>query len=229
MIRLSMIVKNEERRYLRRVLEHAKRYIDDAVIVDDASTDGTVALCEEVLAGIPYRIMVNAESMFHNEWELRLRQWNETVRDNPEWIIFLDADEIFEDSFIDGVKDLTRAEDCYAYSFRLYDFWDEEHYREDAYWNAHSVCRPFLLKYKPDYLYEFIMSSQHCGRMPSNIFSLPNGLSEYRVKHYGWAREEDRLEKYERYMRLDPEGRNGSLAQYRSILDPSPNLIKWTE
>jgi len=49
------------------------------------------------------------------------------------------------------------------------------------------------------------------------------------VKHLGWASPADRLKKYQRYMELDPEGKFGIIEQYKSILDPHPNLIKWEE
>jgi hypothetical protein len=65
--------------------------------------------------------------------------------------------------------------------------------------------------------------------MPFNVFELPNQVSRYRVKHYGWATKEDRAAKYERYMRFDPEGKYGSLQQYESIMDADPKLVKWIE
>ena len=59
--------------------------------------------------------------------------------------------------------------------------------------------------------------------------NLPNIATTLRPKHYGWSREEDRINKYNRYMNLDPNGEFGSLEQYKSILDENPNLIKWEE
>ena len=229
MIRLSMIVKNEEHRYLKRVLESAKKYIHDAVIIDDGSTDNTVTLCKEILQDVLRTIIENKQSKFHNEWELRQQQWEETIKNNPDWIIFLDADEIFEDSFALAVNELIKDEESDLYAFRLYDFWDEEYYREDTLWHAHAVYRPFLLRYKEGFAYEFRQTEQHCGRMPWNVFDLSHKLSEYRVKHYGWASQKDREQKYNRYMELDPDGIHGSLAQYMSILDENPNLVKWLE
>lgn len=229
MLRLSMIVKNEESRYLRPVLESARKYITDAVIIDDASTDGTVALCKELLANIPHRIIENKESQFSNEWLLRQQQWDESTKDNPDWLIFLDADEIVEDAFAEVAETYTTQTDADVISFRLYDFWNETHYREDALWNAHSTYKAFMLRYHPDFLYQFTQTSQHCGRMPSNIYQQPNAISQYRIKHLGWSKEEDRIAKYHRYKRLDPHGIHGSLAQYESILDESPNLVKWVE
>jgi glycosyltransferase involved in cell wall biosynthesis len=224
-----MVVKNEADRYLKEVLLSAKKYITDAVIIDDGSTDNTTALCEEVLDDIPHRIIKNTESKFHNEWELREQQWYETTKDEPEWIIFLDADEIFEDGFAEGIKDLMADDECDLYSFRLYDFWDDNHYREDPLWLAHLTFRPFLLRYNKDFPYFFKHTSQHCGRMPDNVYLQSNKNSHYRVKHYGWATKEDRVAKYNRYMELDPNGTNGSLDQYESILDENPNLLEWQE
>lgn len=226
---LSMIVKNEEDRYLRKVLESAREYITDAVIIDDGSTDGTVALCHEVLGAVPHKIIENRESHFHSEWRLRRQQWTETIATDPNWILFLDADEIFEDRFQTGVKELVKDGTVSVYLFRLYDFWDEEHYREDGLWRAHQIYRPFMLRYEKDVSYTFHETDQHCGRMPANVFELKHELSNYRLKHYGWAKERDRIDKFKRYMELDPIGEYGSLQQYISILDEKPNLIKWTE
>ena len=116
-----------------------------------------------------------------------------------------------------------------GYMFRLYDFWDEEHYREDSLWNAHNVYRLFMIRYQENYNYLFRETPQHCGRMPYNCNNLAYELSNLRLKHYGWSRLQDREEKFERYMKLDPEGKFGILAQYYSILDKNPNLKKWEE
>lgn len=226
---LSMIVKNEADRYLERVLKSAREYITDAVIIDDGSTDGTVALCHDLLGGIPHKIIQNRESRFHSEWKLRQQQWTETIAADPDWILFLDADEIFEDDFKSGVRELIKSRTSSVYLFRLYDLWDEEHYREDGLWRAHTIYRPFMLRYDKDVRYTFHETDQHCGRMPANVFELPYELSRYRLRHYGWAKREDRMRKFKRYMELDPNGEYGSLPQYLSILDENPNLVEWRD
>lgn len=229
-ITLSMIVKNEADRYLRQVLDAAKAYITDAVIIDDGSTDDTVAVCKEVLAGIPLYIVENRESKFHNEVELRRQQWQETLHTNPDWIVTLDADEIFESKFAHEVLQLIQDDTVDAYYFRLYDFWDETHYRDDALWCAHHYYRPFLIRHRPDTVsYQWHEAAQHCGRFPREIRQLPYALSHLRLKHYGWANPHDRLFKYGRYKRLDPDGAFGSSAHYESILDENPHLTEWVE
>ncbi|WP_379128330.1 glycosyltransferase [Paenibacillus sp. sgz500958] len=226
---LTMIVKNETQRFLRQILEEHRKYIDEAVIIDDASTDDTAALCLEILEGIPVRMIHNTVSKFSNELELRKQQWEEVLKTDPEWILNLDADEVFERSFTVEIEALLREDNVDLFCFRLYDFWNSNHYREDHYWSSHQSYRPFLLRYKKDYPYVWNESPQHRGRFPENIFELPHQLSNLRLKHLGWSKPELRLEKYLRDLHLDPEGQYGWKEQYLSILDQHPNLIPWVE
>jgi len=226
---LSMIVKNEGQRYLNQVLNSLRGHIDEAVIIDDGSTDNTIRICQETLQGIPLHIIQNEQSMFTNEVELRKKQWNETIKTNPDWILNLDADEILEDGFWASAENLINRRDIDFYFFRLYDMWNKSHYREDKYWNAHSIYRPFLLRYQPHFNYVWNETPQHCGRFPVNALLFPKTTSEFRVKHLGWATETDRAAKYQRYKLLDPDAMYGSREQYDSIMDANPNLIKWED
>ncbi len=226
---LAMLVRNEAGRYLRQVLEHARRYVDEAVIVDDASEDDTVAICSQALRGIPLTLVSNPVPAFHDEIRLRRQLWELTLRTNPDWILVLDADEMFEDRAVHEIRALLEDPWVDVYCFRLYDFWDSEHYREDTYWQAHKVYRPFLLRYQPDFPYRWKETPLHCGRLPVNVLELPSRNSPLRIKHLGWSSPRDRAEKYRRYKTLDPHGQYGILAQYESILDPHPTLVRWEE
>lgn len=224
-----MCVKNEANRYLRAVLEEAKFYIDEAVFIDDASTDGTVALIKEILDDIPVYIVSNSSSKFSNEITLRTQQWNETIAHDPEWILLLDADEIFEVRMRYEIKRLTNQNTIDVWCFRLYDFWNMTHYRDDQFWAAHNYYRPFLIRYRKDFKYIWHETPQHCGRMPKNVGELPSAYSSMRLKHFGWAKKEDQIAKYNRYMQLDPGAKYGWQAQYDSILDTNPHLVQWIE
>jgi len=223
-----MIVKNEENRFLKQVLNAAKEYVDFILIIDDASTDDTVSECTEILADFPHKIIQNETSLFENETILRSYQWQESIKLGPEWILVLDADEVFENSITDQINDLLQTKKDAIY-FRLYDFWNELEYREDEHWYAHQIYRPFMMRNKSDITYSFHNMAQHCGRLPAEIIHFPYLLSDIKLKHFGWSRACDRQEKFERYLKLDPEGKFGNMAQYRSILDKKPNLIPFEE
>lgn len=225
---LSMIVRNEADRYLKRVLESAKEFIDEAVIIDDASIDDTMELCCKILKDIPFRIIHNKISKFSNEVTLRKQQWEETIKTDPDWILVLDADEVFEDSAKYCIRDLLKDDSTDSYRFRLYDFWDEEHYREDHYWKCHFFYNTFLFRYKKNCHYTWNETAQHCGRFPRNISDYSFKSSNLRIRHYGWSNPKDRLSKYKRYMALDPDAKFGWKEQYMSILDEHPNIVKWT-
>lgn len=226
-ITLSMVVKNEEERYLKRVLSSLKGHIAQAVIIDDGSSDNTVQMCREILSDIPLHIIKNKHSMFASEASLRKKQWTETIKTNPDWILNLDADELLEDGFWDNAQELIDNKNYDFYSFRLYDMWNKTHYREDEYWNAHSVYKTFLMRYQPGFHYTWNEIPQHCGRFPVNTFSFPKAESKFRVKHFGWASQKDREEKHKRYQRLDPDAIYGIKEQYDSIMDMNPTLVHW--
>lgn len=226
---LSMVVRNEEGRYLERCLNKIGNYIDEVVILDDASSDHTVELCEMLLKDIPHRLIRNETSMFANEWELRKKLWNETQKVKPDWILSLDADEVPEEEFWKNLRGMVEDKQYDSYGLYLYDMWNEKEYREDTYWSAHKSSRIFLLRYQPDFPYVWKETPQHCGRFPANLEDFSRCDVNFRIKHFGWARLEDRTRKYDRYRRLDPETIYGIRRQYDSILDSYPHLVQWKE
>ena len=226
-ITMGMLVRNEAGRYLETVLRQAARYIDNAVILDDASEDGTAAVCKEVLAGVPLTLVTNPGPSFDNEVRLRRQLWELVAATDPEWILILDADEIIENG--GELRAALARTEADVISLRLYDMWDDQHYRDDRFWQAHRHWRPFLVRYRPGFAYRWQETPLHCGRFPANISGLRTEGLPWRVQHLGWARPEDRLEKHARYKKLDPAAKYGSAGQYLSILDPAPNLLAWTD
>lgn len=226
---LTMMVRNEEGRYLSSMLDRTIPFIDCAIIIDDASTDRTVELCRHKLQHIPYRILCIKESGFKQEYELRSLQWRETIRMSPAWILNLDADELLETAFGNTIEDVLRQQFVDLFCFRLYDMWDAGHYRDDEYWYAHRVYRPFLVRYRGQQDFSWPRMNQHCGRFPIEIESLPFALHPARIQHFGWANLQDRIKKAKRYMELDPKARYGDQGQYDSILDEQPPLKPWIE
>lgn len=226
---LSMIVHNESGRYLEKTLDKALKVVDAVLIIDDASTDNTLEICEEKLKNITHKIIHNEKSMFHKEYKLRKLQWSETLKFNPGWILSLDADEVLEDRAPELIKQLIKIDNIDVYNFKLFDMWNETEYRDDKWWSAHNSYMTFLIRYQPKFKYKFKKTNQHCGRLPKNLKYLENADIDLKIKHFGWAREEDRKAKYERYKKLDKDGKYGVIEQYESILDKTPNLRKFED
>lgn len=230
-ITLGMLLRNEAGRYLEEVLSHTTQYVSRAVILDDASEDNSAEICQSIFQekGIPLTLISNKQAGFHNEILLRKQLWEMLIASHPSWILCLDADEIFEDSAPTQLRALSARNDVDYFAFSLYDMWSCTHYREDDNWTAHRYYRPLLLRYNPHFEYLWKETPQHCGRFPMNIINLQGEISPLRIKHLGWMKPQERLEKYFRYKRLDPHAAYGIASQYDSILDPSPNLVPWKD
>jgi len=100
---------------------------------------------------LPIRVR-NETSRFSNEVELRKQQWEETLKIEPDWILNLDADEMFERRFATEIRALLRSVDADLLCFRLYDFWNETHYRDDDLWRSHMTYRLFLMRYRQNFI-----------------------------------------------------------------------------
>ncbi|UQZ84760.1 Glycosyl transferase family 2 [Paenibacillus konkukensis] len=224
-----MQVRNESGRYLKQVLAELCTFVDDIVVVDDGSTDDTVAICQACPKVA--KLVALKTSRFGQEWELRSLLWEAAVSTSPDWLLSVDADELYEDKAKRQMRELIDQDRYDWVGFRFYDLWGgTTHYREDAHWNVHKHHTMALLRYFPQFPYAYPRWDHHVPRLPLPCIALPGLLTDLRVKHLGWAGSlEDRVRKYLRYKQIDPEGRWGSLAQYESILDLNPNLIEWKE
>ncbi|MDQ6422467.1 glycosyltransferase [Paenibacillus sp. LHD-117] len=224
-----MQVRNEENRYFEEVLDHLTGFADEIVIVDDASSDRTVDICRRYPKVV--KLVELTESKFREEWKLRQLLWEAAAATDPDWLLAIDADEIYEDKTKHRIHELINQDRYDWVGFRFYDFWGgTTYYREDEYWNIHKRHTMTLVRYLPEYHYFYPKREHHVSRLPLSCGALPGHGSELRVKHYGWAGgEEERHRKYVRYMEMDPEGKWGSLEHYRSILDPDPHLVEWKE
>lgn len=201
---------------------------DTFVIVDDASDDDTPEICYKIISG--HRKTLHLHRSYKSLWstnevEQRKKLWEMAVSKIPKggWIFNLDADEIPLN--LEKMEELTRIMDVDWIGFRLFDMWDDNHYRDDDMWTAHNRYWYMAHRYLPQNEYVWNEQALHCGRFPMlKEASQAYNCMDLKIKHMGWSRKADRGTKYERYMEADPKGEYGILDQYQSILDDKPNL-----
>lgn len=224
-----MQVRNESGRYLEASLADLSGFVDEIVIVDDASEDDTPDICRSFPKVV--RLLQLPKPLFGQEALLRQLLWQTAIGTEPDWILSIDADEMFERRAKSRIRALIEQDRYDWIAFRMYDFWGSlAYYREDELWQLHKRHTMMLVRYMPQYTYFYPAWDHHVPRLPLTYSALPGFQSELRVKHYGWAGgEAERKAKFDRYMAIDPEGKWGNLAHYASILDPRPNLVRWQE
>lgn len=221
----AMLVRNEAGRWLETVLKQMATVCDIIIIVDDCSTDETPEICKK------YGEVFYSDRSYWGTNELKQRKflWHLAVGEAKEgdWILCLDADETIPNIELLPEK-LKQAEQysCDGLGFNLYDMWNPTHYRDDELWKAHTRDWVMCVRFDAKREYVWRNTPLHCGRFPVNACRRM-GQSGMRIQHWGWSRPEDREAKYRRYMEADPEGKNGSLLQYASILDKEPHLVKF--
>lgn len=225
-----MLVKNEAHRYLKMVLDDVAQYVDEMVILDDGSQDKTVSIC----ASYPKVVLLgrSQQSTFvTNESQPRLRLYQMTLETRPDWILAIDADEVFESRFKETVRSMINQPSIDWWGFRFYHFWNSTtHYRVDKLW-APQEFGPRLFRHIPDGQYVWNSQPLHGGSIPINIVQdYPGSKSDIRIKHYGYAgTTEEIVRKYQFYTTRDPISQFCPRSHYDSMLDENPVLQEWVE
>ena len=131
---VQLIVRNEEHRYLKQILESIEEYVSPTVnlkivILNDCSTDKTPELCQNFPNVILKRR--HGEPLWSvDESKLRTELWEEVRKLKVDWVLTQDFDELFDKFFKERLPELLNSRyDWHA--FRLCDMWDSENYSLD--------------------------------------------------------------------------------------------------
>ncbi len=210
-----MRVKNESR-WLPRVLASLLPVCDYTYVLDDHSTDDTPTILKSSLGTIyipsPFPADTSDEARDRTYLLSRLVRegtHNHGVKvgdDSPYWILSVDGDEELAEA--DREK-LTRPQpkSAVSYSAQILYLWDDpDTVRIDGHY---SMClRPsFFRLIETDMQYKNHSGPIHTTGVPQRIgysacrthYPVP-----FRLLHYGYMERDDRMEKYDYYMRIDP-------------------------
>lgn len=170
-ISLCMIVRDEEE-WLGRCLEAVKEGVDEMIIVDTGSRDRTIEIAESFGA-----------TVLHHEWtgdfsEARNIGLNAATGD---WIVWLDADEIFADG--DGAKLRELAGRTWRECYRM----DMVHFLGDADDGEQAMHAPWkLFRNRPEYRFKDRIHEQVAHAFPGYLLSERFEHVPLRIDHYGY-------------------------------------------
>ena len=230
----SMVVRNEEGRYLESCILWMQQFVNQIFIYDDRSTDRTAEIALDLGCRVVRRPEANP-SFIEHEGKFRWSAWRAFEKvmqpESDSWILSFDADE-----FLVAEKDIyATLEKAIFYAnkknhvgvilpfpeiFKIED--DKFYYRTDGLWN--TIKGPRLFRYQPNGSWQ--MKPMGCGSEPQYVSqgTLSNQNFGLTMLHLGYARDEDKQAKYERYSSLSEHGHNNSHIQ--SIIK-QPKLEKW--
>ena len=175
---------------LERCLNNCKQWADDIIIYDDKSTDDSVQLAKKYTNNI---ILGNT-----NEWtketfhKQTLLNYIHKMDVKPDWLLWVDCDEIIDKSFITNAKIFCKdnlISNVDAYSFQQINLWrGETHYRTDGmlygenFLDAGWFVR--LWKYNTELQMNTIVGPDQ-RLYPSNIKNIQP--APFKIIHYGFS------------------------------------------
>lgn len=194
-------------------LERMDRFVNEIVVVDNDSTDGTL----DILKNTPKVVLIN-QTVGFDEGRDRAILLDLAKSRKPDWMIFLDVDEIFENKISRAkIERLISIPFIETISFRLYNMWGDENHFQSGFINIKELSQPrrYLIKnsdklYVPD-------RKAHVG---IEGISSKMIISTIRLKHMCNLHLAYRLKVYENYIAVDPTNEKIYERDVKNLVDP---------
>lgn len=208
---VGIMVCGPNEKYLERSLNEFKRLCDDAIIATNNADEETIRTIEK------YGFRHYADD---REWgvcqpDIKTSLLTRAGELAPDWIIAIDADEVFAPEFTREEAERLSAVGEIAYYFLVINLYnDENHFAHSVgiqrFWNIR------FYKYMPEHGLQFQKKSLHCGLGPPITYKY-GWHAPYYLLHYGLMLPEDRQRKIERYQKYDPNKRFKAGAYYDEL------------
>jgi len=217
-------IHNESKKgNLKRVLNHLSKFCDDIVIYDDGSTDNSY----EIASKFTKNIIRSVENDFEKEIEHKQKLLKLALSLNPDWIVWLDADEVFDrDGELYAIRNLCKfgeSKKIDGFSFQEFNLWRSlSEYRVDEKW--HKLWQIRLWKNNGNIEFEKEIGL-HNKLHPKGIKKISK--SDVKVIHYGFSDKGKINEKYQMYKEHGQTGWKLERIRNEDNISLKPFLRDW--
>lgn len=215
----SLLVRNELGRYLEPCILHLLEFVDEVRVLDDASTDGSFEWLADQGPHVQV-LQLPRPHFFEHEGRTRqaLLEW--TLKGDPSHIVSIDCDEFVNDG--PGLRRSIEFADRAAFGLTMEEVWEADVgglcVREDGGWRSHPVPALWRIPERLDARWRIADRALACGRVPVAIDGIqPVLLADHSLLHFGWANEQERQARYDRY-RVADGGRFHASQHLESIM-----------
>jgi glycosyltransferase involved in cell wall biosynthesis len=185
-------------------------FTDEIILLDNGSTDGTL----EAYAKYP-KVTKVLHTTGYDEGRDKIMLLEEAKKSTPDWILWIDADEIFEDHFTREVAESYMNSEFTRVTFRMCNFWlgKERCIYDGQYYLYNLHPQRSMWKNVPEAYFK--NQKLHNGDIRGVVGK--TYLSPYRLKHYGYVDRAKMQEKLDRYLTEDTSG----VRDYKTFNDPN--------
>lgn len=199
-------------------LENVEKLVDEIVVVDNGSTDGTF----EVLKAHP-KVVDVVQTKGFNEGRDKNLVYGMARKRSPDWCLWIDVDELFEPELTRvDFEQLMHSKIVNKYAFRRFHFIDREHFAGSRSRLHYSAGHDRLMwRESPQgYFEDFIIDSP-------NVKGI-SGLrvnTDFRIKHLGYINKEIVDKKADIYRAIIPEKEE----TFQEMYLHNERKIKWVD
>jgi hypothetical protein len=194
----ALIAFRDEERYLPGLLSHLRDFVDGFIGFDDCSVDSSfeIASHEPKMIGLFQRKVASPDHLF--EVQNREALLRAAYRHGADWVLCCDADERFETRFLEQLRILCTNPPAVVMGMRLLALWENlDTYRIG---NAFKYVL-FPAKDPKPYYQRGLLHQQW---YPPELDTARKQILDFHVYHLGSLTSKDRLERYNKFERIDP-------------------------
>ena len=242
----SLVMRNEEDRYLYDCLTHMSPFFDDLFVWDDQSDDNSVEIAKGFTDHVyvrPREIPSFLEHEGNYRWGAWMKMEEELKPEEGDWILSFDADEFLVDTLSNNPRTAMEKAADFARTIRALGvilvipeiFGIEQDgtplRRTDGLWD--TIRGPRFFAYRNGAAWS--PKEMGCGSEPTYVAANRLSTTDFGLilLHYGYADPIEHQRKYERYSSLAMHGHNNAHVnsiigpkQLRPWIGPRPTLTK---